>query len=157
MLLRSIIQCEIRKRNLKKQLKSLGWSTDKGSVVLNPSLWGTLWAKPNFRCLSGQKLTNMPVYLRLEESGLTDACGHVVGTCSHLLLKDRRVIYTWKDGRRIFRVCIANHGQQHLHYHAIIDIKNIKTLLWCENYCLFISFLFVVLSCHWKLSKHIFD
>lgn len=61
-------------------------------------------------CWSGQKVATVPVCLRLEDEGLTHVCGHVVGTCSHLLLKDRRVIYVWKDIRNTDSLkCFSSH------------------------------------------------
>lgn len=63
-----------------------------------------MWAKLNFRCLSGQKLATPASSLRLEERGLTDVCSHVVGTYHHLLVKDVTVINTWKDIRNTLTV-----------------------------------------------------
>lgn len=61
-------------------------------------------------CWSGQKVATVPVCLRLQDGALTHVRGHVVGTWSHLLLRDRRVIYVWKDIRIIDSLkCFSSH------------------------------------------------
>lgn len=85
------------KKNEKE--KKAGWSTvghKSSSILLFEELCEPSQTSGVYQ---GRKWQLLTVCLRQEEKGFTDVCNHVVGTCSHLLVKDSRVISMWKSGR----------------------------------------------------------